>query len=129
MALVDGYLPFFYEILYTESIDIICGVDGFSSANCAPGVINPIVTEAIHPNDLVMYPSATSGTIYLKGKNITDRTVVLVYNSMGIQILQETGSEGARMELNIGDNPSGIYFVHVLDEFGNVFIKQVILQP
>jgi hypothetical protein len=60
--------------------------------------------------ELIIYPNPTSGLITL---NDIEGKTVFVYNALGILVQTELQTGGANYELDLSQQPKGIYFVRV----------------
>ncbi|MGM0649692.1 MAG: T9SS type A sorting domain-containing protein [Bacteroidota bacterium] len=100
--------------------------------NSWEGGIN--VDHAIYPevcasiNDMIedkttrpvqVYPNPTNGTIKLSTKTgLTDASLT-IYNSLGKKIKERNITNTKQIEINLRNNPQGLYFINIRSEEGN----------
>ncbi|MBK7668356.1 MAG: T9SS type A sorting domain-containing protein [Sphingobacteriaceae bacterium] len=83
--------------IVTQSVSQCVGVNQISGAN----------------NELKIYPNPSSGQFVLEFENVKEKTEVKVVNAIGQTVLRRTISNTDKINLNISDQASGVYFVEV----------------
>lgn len=86
---------------------------------------NDVVSDNSSENSMTIFPNPTNGVFTLKFEEIEDKAEVVVYNSVGEIVLSKSINNENLIELNIEDQPKGVYFVKVVSE-NNVMVKQLI---
>ncbi len=76
-------------------------------------------------NSLTLYPNPSNGlfTIEMKSENLTVNSSVEVYNVLGEKVYSKTFSQtqgNNNTQINLSNNPSGIYLYRVLIETGDL---------
>mgnify|MGYP003423158308 FL=1 len=72
-----------------------------------------------------IYPNPTSDFIKLSAVS-HQLSSVRIYNCLGI-LIDEKEVSSNEIEINVSDYRSGIYFINIQDEDGNVFAEKVLI--
>jgi hypothetical protein len=78
-----------------------------------------IVSAAATKNQFTVYPNPTTGLFRIKANTNEAVQLVMVYNSVGELVMQQTVTND-EMELDLQNQPAGIYFVRMATENGYV---------
>ena len=71
--------------------------------------------------EIKLYPNPASNFINIEFSNWSDVTQVSIFDARGSQIekIQAENYSNQSINLNVSNYPSGIYFVHIQNKFGN----------
>jgi Secretion system C-terminal sorting domain len=89
---------------------------------CQIGLGSVTLSNANVENDLsfTLSPNPTSGIVSISSNTAIDSTTV--YTSLGSEVLSVRGTN----ELDLSSLPSGLYFVRVMDIYGNGVVKRMV---
>jgi len=105
-----------------DSLQMVCDSTCFS-------VFSNSIASISEEDEIIVfdvYPNPTQGIIHLELSNDAISEVVLV-DMTGAVILQKTINE-ATTEINLGDFPKGMYFIHALGRKGQRISSQKVLR-
>ncbi len=111
-----------YEV--TQTIINVCGTARKTQTiTVAP---NPLPTgiEQTLENEIVMYPNPSEGKIILQGKLVEKSIIPKVYNAYGQEVRIKFRPTKNQLELDLSQNPKGIYFV-VIEQNSQKWIRSI----
>ena len=73
---------------------------------------------------LTVAPNPTQGTVTIAGVELQE---VVIYNIVGQSVMIQQ-AEGEAITFDMGDLPSGLYFVHVVDQKGCCCVRKLVKQ-
>jgi len=114
-------------IMVYPSYSINCGGPGYPTDTTGH-------SSAIKPNmnldkNIEIYPNPSSGSIYISMKSHLEISSVSIYNINGQIVSHKNASDlsFSKGQLDITDQPNGIYFARIEMEGGN-FVKKLVLR-
>jgi len=135
-ASFDSYLGYPDQFKMGDYFDMVSDNDGahLAWANTLNGeqdvyysYITPVIpvniNEIIIPENISVYPNPNKGVFIIKG--ISPSTKVEVYNPVGEKISPLTSSRTLD-EIDISSHASGLYFIKIVGENGNVVVRKVL---
>lgn len=120
--------PYSYteEGIYGFSIDINCENNKAISRLYQTIYINPNLTNNIQNHQFksnLIYPNPSYGKFYFKPK---EKTIVNISNIKGQNVYQQSFQpKSGVMEIDISNQESGIYFLHLISKNRNEIIKLI----
>ncbi|HSH66454.1 MAG TPA: TIM-barrel domain-containing protein, partial [Bacteroidia bacterium] len=86
------------------------------------------VSDIKDKDAVTLYPNPTSGKFYVDGLNTNSFTDIRAYNIIGEEVIcnKSDGNGGAGTALELPNQPSGVYFIHIHTNDG-VIIKKIIV--
>jgi hypothetical protein len=90
------------------------------------------IAEALHPTSIIVYPSATSGPLFIQsaspiGKDCTIRIVNIAGEEVWSRKIADRHSP-VNQNIDLSEKPKGTYFVQILYGDGTKETHQIILQ-
>jgi hypothetical protein len=76
-----------------------------------------------HSFDVMAYPNPSSNVINIQLPDSADDVIITVFNFAGQKIYHSPTVSGQLFEIEIGDQPNGIYFIEVYTEYAKVLKK------
>ena len=96
----------------------VCWVDDI----CFPGNTLILgVEEVVVDKDIAIYPNPANDVIYVKGEDVN---YVEIYNSIGSKVVSRKINDSE--SVNIADLASGIYFVRIINNEGDVTTRKIV---
>lgn len=92
--------------------------DGVESVNCFE-----TATQTIEPDNLILYPNPVTDRLYIKSSETIQN--MFIY-SLTSEINQHIDIDATKGFINVGNLPSGIYFVKLSNIFGESVIRKFI---
>lgn len=71
------------------------------------------IDEPLRDLDFSVYPTVFNDVLYLDLSNITEESVVNIYNSGGMQVMSSSVEPGSKHTFSTAELPNGIYFLNL----------------
>lgn len=78
------------------------------------------VSQITWNSNFSVYPNPNNGEFTIQSSSFSGQSLVEVYNILGEKIYSKTIGNSSSFMVNIGSQPSGLYFYHVIDASGNI---------
>jgi len=93
---------------------------GSTATNYIAGWKGPNGVITLQENSSVnVYPNPTGGILTVSEQNISGNTEIELFNLLGEKLSESKLSLNSNTEINIANQPTGIYFYKVIDENNN----------
>lgn len=102
------------------------GLLKFTSLTCDSTIIEATIDESLTSSYFNIYPNPTSSTLFIKFNDLIDSDYSIeIYSIFG---MQQFVVKGIRNEtfINIDKLSKGLYFVRIINEYGQIFEKKFI---
>ncbi len=114
-------------INHAKSIRAFYDENSMSCFNPFPSLASIATDKTNFRFDVYPNPSHEKAIVHLK-EPTSDEVEILIYDEMGRQYLKLKGADlGPKVELNLGDLPSGLYFIQLSSSLG-VETKKLIIE-
>ncbi len=86
------------------------------------------ISEIDESKDMVVFPNPSAGTFTLETGTLSKPVLVTVTNAFGTEVyrLENFSNQSGKLDIDINDQPNGVYFIRVKGEKANTIQKVVI---
>lgn len=90
--------------------------------------LNPVSLSEVEQADILVniYPNPSNGKVNIDCSNLPSNSVIRVYNTLGVQIMNKTLNSG-NCSLELKNTPNGVYFYNIINAGGTLKSGKLII--
>jgi len=101
-------------------------VDALRNVTLLPLILG--ISQISNPTGITIYPNPSNGLFTIQSSVLSAQSSIEIYNTLGEKINQQLNITNSTFNIDLSDQPAGVYFYRITDYTGNTVTGKLILE-
>ncbi len=117
------------QLTYTEDVSTFLCSGNLPPVNCNDMLITGINQISPRPHNYLIFPNPTTTFLNIDSNNDNDKIKsVTLLTALGQEVLRSTYTGSNKIDLNIENFPSGVYYLKIRNSNNNLIIEKLLIE-